>query len=154
MNTNQSVHKISRPQQETSHPLKNSLDYTFDGKGVGIMARKDHSRHYFSWPVLAFLLVAALTVFFIVLHQVHGRTCQLEFQAESLRMSVSAKEAELAELQQELLRIDSDGHIENVARQEHDFIRKGEILFKFNDPSKLEGYTTEEYQFIMDEMRD
>ena len=118
------------------------------------MARKDHSRHYFSWPVLAFLLVAALTVFFIVLHQVHDRTRQLEFQAESLRMSVSAKEAELAELQQELLRVDSDGHIENVARQEHDFIRKGEILFKFNDPSKLEGYTTEEYQFIMDEMRD
>jgi len=97
---------------------------------------------------------AALTVFFIVLHQVHGRTRQLEFQAESLRMSVSAKEAELAELQQELLRVDSDGHIENVARQEHDFIRKGEILFKFNDPSKLEGYTTEEYQIIMDEMRD
>ena len=154
MNTNQSVHKISRPQQETSHPLKNSLDYTFDEKGVGIMARKDQSRHYFSWPVLAFLLVAALTVFFIVLHQVHGRTRQLEFQADALRMSVSAKEAELAELQQELLRIDSDGHIENVARQEHDFIRKGEILFKFNDPSKLEGYTTEEYQFIMDEMRD
>ena len=118
------------------------------------MARKDHSRHYFSWPVIAILLSAMLAVFFIVLHQVHDRTRQLEFQAESLRMSVSAKEAELAELQQELLRVDSDGHIENVARQDHNFIRKGEILFKFNDPSKLEGYTTEEYQFIMDEMRD
>lgn len=154
MSTTHSLHKISRRQQETATPPQNSNDYRFFGGEGCTMARKDHSRHYFSWPVLALLLVAALTVFFIMLHQVHGRTRQLEFQAESLRMSVSAKEAELAELQQELLRVDSDGHIENVARQEHDFIRKGEILFKFNDPSKLEGYTIEEYQFIMDEMRD
>lgn len=118
------------------------------------MAKKDHSRHYFAWPVIAFILVVMLAAFFIVLHQMHRRTQLLEFEAESLRMSIAAKEAELAALEEELQRVDSDGHIENVARQEHDFIRKGEILFKFNDPSKLEGYTIEEYQFIMDEMRD
>lgn len=118
------------------------------------MARKDRSRHYFSWPVIAFIAAVMLCAFFIVLHQVHSRTQELEFQAESLRLSVSSKEAELAALVKELERVDSDGHIENVARQDHDFIRKGEILFKFNDPSKLEGYTVEEYQFIMNELRD
>ena len=148
--------KIScRRRQETPSPLQNSYDHRFYGEGDGsIMARKDHSRHYFAWPVIAFILVVMLAAFFIVLHQLHNHTRQMEFQAESLRLSIAAKEAELAALSQELQRIDSDGHIENVARQEHDFIRKGEILFKFNDPQKLEGYTVEEYQFIMDEMRD
>lgn len=155
MSTTHSVRKISHPrQQETPPPPKNYSDYNFYGEGVGIMAKKDRSRHYFAWPVIAFILVVMLAAFFIVLHQVHSRTQQLEFEAESLRLSIAAKEAELASLEEELQRVDSDGHVENVARQEHDFIRKGEILFKFNDPSKLEGYTIEEYQFIMDEMRD
>lgn len=154
MSTNQSIYKISRPRQETPHSLKNSLDYTFDGKGVGVMARKDRSRHYFSWPALAFIAVVMFAVFFIVLQQVRSRTLQLETQAESLRMTISARENELSELEKELQRVDSEGHIENVAREEYDFIRKGEIIFRFNDPKKLEGYTIEEYQFIMDEMRD
>ena len=118
------------------------------------MARKDRSRHYFSWPVLAFIAVVMFAVFFIVLHQVRSRTQQLETQAESLRVTISARENELSDLEKELQRVDSEGHIENVAREEYDFIRKGEIIFRFNDPKKLEGYTIEEYQFIMDEMRD
>ena len=149
------IRKISLSRrQETPLPPQNSNDYKFQGEGAIAMAKKDRSRHYFAWPVIAFILVMMLVAFFIVLHQMHQRTQQLAFEAESLRLSISAKEAELDALREELLRVDSDGHIENVARQEHDFIRKGEILFKFNDPQKLEGYTIEEYQFIMDEMRD
>ena len=155
MNANHALQKFYPPgQQETLPPPQNYFEYELCGEGVSIMARKDHSRHYFPWPVIAFIAAVMLCAFFIVLHQVHSRTQELEFQAESLRLSVSSKEAELAALVKELERVDSDGHIENVARQDHDFIRKGEILFKFNDPSKLEGYTVEEYQFIMNELRD
>ena len=118
------------------------------------MAKKDHSRHYFAWPVIIFILVVMLIAFFIVLHQIRSHTRQLELQSNILRMTISAKEAELSALAKELQRVDSEGHIENVGRQTHDLIRKGEIRFKFNDPQKLEGYTPEEYQFIMDEMRD
>ena len=117
------------------------------------MARKDHSRHYFSWPVMAVLLVLVLTVFCTVLHQMHGRTRQLETQAESMRLLNADKKAELDKLELTLQRVDSDGYVENVARKDHDFIRKGEIRFQFDNPDMLEGYTIEEYQFIMDEMR-
>ena len=147
--------KISRPcQQETPLPPQNYYEHSFYGEGEDGMARKDHSRHYFSWPALALIAVVMFAVFFIVLHQVRERTHQLEFEAESLRMTITSREAEISELEKELQRVDSEGHIENFAREEYDYIRKGEIIFRFNDPSKLEGYTVEEYQFIMDEMRD
>ena len=134
--------------------MQNHIDYTFDGERVSGVARKDHSRHYFSWPVMACIAALICAVCCTVLYQVHDRTRQLQQETESLRLTISAKEAELNALKQELQRVDSDGHVENVARQEHDFIRKGEIIFRFDDPSKLEGYTIEEYQFIMEEMRD
>ena len=155
MNANHALHKFSPPgQQETLPPPQNYFEYELCGEGVSIMARKDRSRHYFSWPTLALIAAVMLCVFFFVLHQVRNHTQQLETQAESLRLTIAAREAELTDLEKELQRVDSEGHIENVAREEYDFIRKGEIIFKFNDPQKLEGYTIEEYQFIMDEMRD
>lgn len=117
------------------------------------MARKDHSRHYFSWPVMAVLLVVVLAVFFAVLYQVHGYTRQLETQAETMRLQNADKKAEHDQLELTLQRVDSDGYVENVARTEHDLIRKGEIRFRFDNPEMLEGYTVEEYQFIMNEMR-
>ena len=33
-------------------------------------------------------------------------------------------------------------------------IKQGEIVFAFENPELLRGYTEEEYQTIMDEMRD
>ena len=44
--------------------------------------------------------------------------------------------------------------MENEAREKYDFIRQGEIIFAFDNPELLRGYTEEEYQIIMDEMRD
>ena len=51
-------------------------------------------------------------------------------------------------------RVGSDGDVENAARENYGFIRNGEIVFAFENPELLRGYTEEEYQTIMDEMRD
>lgn len=48
----------------------------------------------------------------------------------------------------------SEGYVENAARENYGFIRNGEIVFAFENPELLRGYTEEEYQTIMDEMRD
>ena len=58
------------------------------------------------------------------------------------------------DLQLQLQRVGSEGYVENEAREKYDFIRQGEIIFAFDNPELLRGYTEEEYQIIMDEMRD
>ena len=47
----------------------------------------------------------------------------------------------------------SGSYVENEAR-ELGYIREGEIIFAFSDPDALKGYTEEEYQIILEEMRE
>ena len=63
-------------------------------------------------------------------------------------------EMEYADLLLQLQRVGSEGYVENEAREKYEFIRQGEIVFAFENPDVLKGYTQEEYQIIMDEMRD
>jgi hypothetical protein len=63
-------------------------------------------------------------------------------------------ELNLTTLKNDLARVGTDGYVENEAREKLDFIREGEIVFAFENPDALKGYTEEEYQIIMDEMRD
>ena len=74
--------------------------------------------------------------------------------ASPLQYSVSVMEMEYADLLLQLQRVGSEGYVENAAREEYGFIKQGEIVFAFENPDALKGYTEEEYQIIMDEMRD
>ena len=91
------------------------------------MARVDRDRRYISWKGMALA---------------------------SLQLKVNVMEMNYADLQLELQRVGSEGYVENAARENYGFIRNGEIVFAFENPELLRGYTEEEYQTIMDEMRD
>ena len=118
------------------------------------MARVDRDRQYFSWKFMAILAVLLVLLFCAALYWVRADIRKLQAQDETLRLSVNVLDMEHANLELELARVGSEGYVENEAREHYGFIREGEIIFVFEDPDVLKGYTEEEYQIIMDEMRD
>lgn len=118
------------------------------------MARVDRDRRYISWGGMALGAVLLLVIFAISMHWVRSDIKRLEAQDTTLQLTVNLMELNNADLKLDLERVGSDGYVENIARNEFDYIRQGEIVFVFEDPELLKGYTEEEYQIIMDEMRD
>ena len=114
--------------------------------------RKAHRQRLTAgWLLVSVLLVI---LFFVALHWVRADIAQLQAQDTTLQYKVNLMEMDYADLQLELQRVGSEGYVENEARENYGFIRSGEIIFAFENPELLKGYTEEEYQIIMDEMRD
>ena len=143
----------SSPQQETPPSPQNSYDYHSAGEGRS-MARVDRDRRYISWRGMALGAVLLVVLFCVSLHWVRADIARLQAQDTTLQLKVNLLEMDYADLQLELQRVGSEGYVENEARENYGFIRDGEIIFAFEDPDVLKGYTVEEYQIIMDEMRD
>ncbi len=118
------------------------------------MARVDRDRHYFSWRFMTVAAVLMVLLFCAALYWVRSDIKRLQAQENTLTLSVNVMEMTYADLQMQLQRVGSEGFVENEAREKYDFIRQGEIIFAFDNPELLRGYTEEEYQIIMDEMRD
>ena len=118
------------------------------------MARADRDRRYISWRGMALGMTLLLILFFAARHWINADIEGLQAEENALQLKVNMLEADLADLQLELERVGSEGYVENEAREHYGFIRNGEIVFAFEDPDLLRGYTEEEYQIIMDEMRD
>ena len=118
------------------------------------MARVDRDRRYISWRGMALGAVLLLILFFAALYWVRTDITRLQSEDKSLQLKVNVMEMDYASLQLELARVGSEGYVENAARENYGFIKDGEILFAFENPDLLKGYTEEEYQTIMDEMRD
>ena len=118
------------------------------------MARVERGRRYFSWTFMVILTVLIIILFFGAMLWVNADIEKLQAQDENLRLSNQKKNIEYEDLVLQLDRMGSDGYVENEAREKYDFIREGEIIFAFENPEALKGYTQEEYQIILDEMRD
>ena len=118
------------------------------------MARVDRDRHYISWKGMALASLLLTALFCVSLYWVKADIARLQAQDATLQLKVNVMEMNYADLQLELQRVGSEGYVENEARENYGFIRSGEIVFAFEDPELLRGYTEEEYQIIMDEMRD
>ena len=118
------------------------------------MARVDRDRRYISWHGMALAAALLVTLFCAALYWVRADIGKLQAQDTTLQLKVNLMEMDYADLQLELQRVGSEGYVENEARENYGFIRSGEIIFAFEDPDVLKGYTEEEYQIIMDEMRD
>lgn len=118
------------------------------------MARVDRDRQYISWRGMALGSGLLVIVFFFALHWVRADVNKLHAQETTLQYTVNVMEMDYADLLLQLQRVGSEGYVENEAREKYKYIRDGEIIFAFENPELLKGYTEEEYQIIMDEMRD
>ena len=117
------------------------------------MARVDRDRRYISWGGMALGVVMLLSLFFAALIWVREDIDRLQIEDTTLQLRVNVMEMDYASLQLELARVGSEGYVETAAR-EYGFIKSDEILFAFADPDLLKGYTAEDYQVILEEMRD
>ena len=118
------------------------------------MARVDRDRRYISWRGMALGAALLLILFFTALFWVRSDIDRLQAEDTTLQLKVNMLEMDFADLQLALARVGSEGYVENEAREKYKYIRDGEIIFAFENPELLKGYTEEEYQIIMDEMRD
>ena len=118
------------------------------------MARVERDRRYISWGGMALGTVLLLVLFGVSMHWVRDEIKQLQVQDNTLQLKVNTMEMDYADLLLNLQRVGSDGYVENIARNVLYYIREGEIVFAFEDPDSLKGYTEAEYQIIMDELRD
>lgn len=118
------------------------------------MARVDHDRRYISWKGMGLMALLMVLLFCVSLYWVREDIARLQAQDATLQLKMNVMEMDYADLQLELQRVGSEGYVENEARENYGFIRSGEIIFAFENPELLKGYTEEEYQIIMDEMRD
>lgn len=118
------------------------------------MARVDRDRRYISWRGMALGAALLVILFAVSVHWVRKDIQRLQAQEATLQLRVNVMEMDYAGLKLELQRVGSEGYVENAARENYGFIKEGEIIFAFQNPDALKGYTAEEYQIIMDEMRD
>ncbi len=114
------------------------------------MARKEN---YISWPKMAFAAVLMIGLFVVLMVREQDKLTQLQAQDASLQMEMRLMEGTQDALLAQLQRVGSDGYVENEARNTYGFIKEGEIVFAFQHPDMLNGYTQEEYQIIMEELR-
>ncbi|MBR4081385.1 MAG: septum formation initiator family protein [Clostridia bacterium] len=118
------------------------------------MARVDRDRRFISWKGMALGALLLIVLFCVALHWVRSNIDSLQTRDTTLQQTVNVMEMDYADLLLQLQRVGSEGYVENAARETYGYIRKGEIVFRFENPELLKGYTQEEYQIIMDEMRD
>lgn len=103
------------------------------------------------WRGLIFIAVCFLAVFAVGMYGVLTSRSAMEEQYAQQQERIVAMEQEVAALENELARVGTDGYVENEARGRYDYVREGELRFEFSDPDKLDHYTEEEWQIIMDE---
>ena len=111
-------------------------------------------RKYISWRVMALITAAMLLLFGVGMHFLHANLTRLQAQDEALKAQVTLLQSDLEALQNQLQRVGTDGYVETAARETYGYIREGEIIFAFEHPEALKGYTEEEYQIVLNEMRD
>ena len=109
---------------------------------------------YISWRWMVLGAASIVAVFIVALAAVRSDLHQLRAQESSLVLQLQLLETDYESLAEELERVGTDSYIENAARENYGFIMDGEIIFAFQNPEKLQGYTEEEYRIIQEEMRD
>lgn len=105
------------------------------------------------WRYLVVMLLLLFMAFFLVMRGVNrDRAAIDEVYAQASRELILTQESYNA-LSAELAQVGSSSYIENVARQNFSFLRKGEKRFEITNPENLNGYTYEEMQILQEERK-
>ena len=108
-------------------------------------------RRVISWKGMAVITAAILLFFGCILYGILSSRSAMEAQARSRQEQIVVMEQSVAGLKAELARVGTDGYVENEAREKYDYVKTGEMRFEFKDPGKLQNYTEDEWQIILDE---
>ncbi len=118
------------------------------------------SRHSEAWErgvlrwrvLIPALLVMALLFWWIMRGVTRDRLTAGDYQAQAEHELLLAQE-EYDALCAELKQVGSSSYIENVARKDFSFLKKGELRFEITNPEDLSGYTYEEIAILQQERK-
>lgn len=104
-----------------------------------------------TWRGMIFISAVFLGIFAVAMYGVLSSRSAMEAQYAQRQERIVVMEQEVAALKNELARVGTDGYVENEARERYNYVREGELRFEFADPDRLNHYTEEEWNVIMDE---
>ena len=105
------------------------------------------------WRYLIAVLLVLLLAFGLVMHGVLRDKADAQEKRDQAARARQLAEEKLADLNDRLAIVGSEGHIENLARQSYSFLREDEQLFEITNPEDLDGYTYEEMRILLEEER-
>ena len=108
-------------------------------------------RKVMGWRMLATIVAVFLLLFGVAMVSILSTRQADEAKYAQQQAQIVSLEKGLSSLKNDLARVGSDGYVENEARVKYDYIKNGEYRFEFSDPKRLEYYTEEELQVILDE---
>lgn len=108
-------------------------------------------RKVISWRGMAIIAIVFFAVFGAAMYGILTSRHAMQEQYALQHQQIVSMELDVSELKSELARVGTDGYVENEAREKYDYIKDGEMRFEFSDPQKLQNYTAEEWQVILDE---
>lgn len=89
------------------------------------------------WTKLALICVAALTAFFVAVHQVNGHMVELRAREETLTSQLSALMRQQEELTEEISQVGTESYIMDRARSDYQYVNPGELRFEIVNPGAL-----------------
>ncbi len=108
-------------------------------------------RKTITWRGMIFITAVMLLLFAVGMVRVMSSRSEMEERYARQQADIVVMEQELAALKNELARVGTDGYVENEARERYEYVREGEVRFEFADPDKLDNYTEDEWNIIMEE---
>ncbi len=102
------------------------------------------------WPLVALVMLLAVGAVIAILATGSAGSATAHKTENDAQVNLSRKEQEMAELQKNVDSVGKNAYIESKAREEG-MIREGELIFRVENPERLDCYTVEEWQILTNE---
>lgn len=102
------------------------------------------------WPVVALVVLLVVSSAIVIIATNGSSRTEAARRENDVQITLSRKEQEMAELQKNVDSVGKNAYIESKAREEG-MIREGELIFRVENPERLDCYTMEEWQILTNE---
>ena len=105
------------------------------------------------WHYLVVMLLILCLGFFLIMRGMNADRAEMEQARAQASRELLLTQDQYNALSAELAQVGSSSYIENVARQNYDFLWGDEKRFEITNPEDLNGYTYEEMQILQEERK-
>ena len=96
------------------------------------------------WGKLVFLCLVLVIAYLVGKNKINARIQELTAEETSLRIQLSDLRDDTSELERQIGVVGTDVYVMNVARQDYDYLKPGELRFEYVNAQALKDYTEEE----------
>ena len=104
------------------------------------------------WGLVIFIALAMTVAAVSYVTWMWDHTQELDAQEAALTVALSRLRTQSEDLQDQIKDVGSSEYVETIARAEYEFLRDGELRFRFNDEAMLDVYTQQESAILAEEL--